>query len=153
MSEPGTVLASVCLRLNAEAARYVLIGTRALQLWGIVAPGLDIQLLVEPTPANVERVLRGLRRAGCRFAREWLATEVANRQVTVLGQTPQVDILTVAAGVHFRHAVLAAHRFVIEGVTIPTASIEDLITIRQTGRRADAEQILLLEAIQRRTLG
>lgn len=153
MTDPRTTLARICLELNHEAARYLLIGSRALQLWGSSTAALDIELLVEPTPANAERVLRGLRRAGFGFARDWLAAEVAERQVTVLGTVPRVDLLTVACGVRYRHAALSAHPFLIEGVTIPTASLEDLIATKHTGRPEDAAEIILLEEIRRLKAG
>ncbi len=153
MTAASTLLAAVCQQLNEEMARYLLIGNRALQLWGSATSGLDLELLIEPTPANAERVLRGLKRAGFGFAREWLAAEVAERQVTVFGTVPRVAILTVASGVRYRHAVLAAHPFVIEGVTIPAASLDDLIATKHTGRPEDAAQIRLIEAIRQLKAG
>lgn len=48
--------------LEDEAAEYVLIGAVALDAWGIGRFTQDVDLLVRPTPANVERVRRALRR-------------------------------------------------------------------------------------------
>lgn len=153
MTVPQTALASICGRLNAEGARYLVIGARALQLWGSTWPGLNIEILIEPTPANAERVLRAMRQAGFKFARDWLAAEVAERQVTVLGTIPRVDILTVACGVRYRHAAMGSHPFQVEGVTIPAASLDDLMATMHTGRPNDAAAIRVLEEIRKRRAG
>ncbi|MDZ4674103.1 MAG: hypothetical protein SGI84_06590 [Gemmatimonadota bacterium] len=153
MSDRETVLASICRRLNEEAARYLLIGARALQLWGSTSATLHLAILIEPTPANAERVLRAMRNAGFGFAKEWLAADVAARQVTVLGTVPRVDIMTVACGVQYRHAALSAQPFMVEGVTIPTASLNDLIATMHTGRPEDAAAVRVLEEIRRLPAG
>lgn len=149
MTGRETALASICRRLNEEGARYLLIGARALQLWGSTSASVNVEILIEPTPANAERVLRAMRQAGYGFAKDWLAGDVAERQVTVLGTVPRVDILTVACGVRYRHAALSAQPFLVEGVTIPTASLEDLIATMHTGRPEDAAAIRVLEEIRR----
>jgi hypothetical protein len=50
------------MALEDEAAEYVLIGAVALDAWGIGRFTEDVDLLVRPTPANVERVRGALRR-------------------------------------------------------------------------------------------
>ncbi len=69
--------------------------------------------------------------------------------VTVVGDIPRVDIMTVAWQVHYAEAIAAAHTFEVEGVRIPTASIEHLIASKRTGRLQDAADIELLEEIRR----
>jgi len=62
---------------------------------------------------------------------------------------PRVDILTVAWSVHFAEAYTAARTFELEGVRIPTASLEHLIASKRTGRLQDAADIAVLEEIRR----
>jgi hypothetical protein len=127
----------------------VLAGARALQLWGSARATRDIDILIEPTVENAARVLAALARCGFGFAKEWLAEEVAERHVTIIGDSPRVDILTVAWSVHYREAYPAATVFEVEGVRIPTLSIDHLIASKRTGRLQDAADIEVLEEIRR----
>ena len=144
-----THLAQVCAELNAEGARYVLVGASAMQLWGTTRATRDIDILIERTEENAERVLRALSRVGFGLAREWLASTVASKPVSIIGDSPRVDILTVAWSVHYPEAAEAAATFTLEGVEIPTASIEHLIASKRTGRLQDAADIEVLEEIRR----
>src|SRR5688572_16814324 len=123
---PTTRLAQVCLALNAERARYIVFGASALQLWGSTRATRDIDILVDPAVANVKRVLRALGRLGFGFAKELVAAEVASRAVTMIGDVPNVDILTRAWNVKYADASPRIEIFEIEGVRVPAASIEDL---------------------------
>ena len=143
-------VAMVCARLNAERARYVLVGATAMQFWGTTRATQDIDILIEPTERNAKRVLRALGSLGFGLANELLAADVASRPVTVVGDTPNVDILTSAWNVTWEQSVPRATTFTVEGVPVPTASIEDLIESKRTGRLQDAADIEVLEEIQRR---
>jgi predicted nucleotidyltransferase len=149
VSDYETDLAEVCSHLNREGARYVLVGARALQLWGSGRATRDIDILIEPTEDNAARVLRALGGVGFGFAKEWNAEEVARRHVTVIGDMPRVDIMTIAWSVKYHQAVPAATTFDVEGVPIPTISIDHLIASKRTGRLQDAADIEVLEEIKR----
>jgi len=144
-----TRVARVCSRLNAEHAKYVVMGAIAMQLWGTTRATRDIDILIEPTVANAKRVLRALAALGLGLAGEHLAQDVATRAVTMIGDTPNVDILTRAWNVTWKQAHARATTFKIEGVSVPTASIEDLIESKRTGRLQDAADIEILEEIRK----
>jgi len=144
-----TELAEVCWRLNESGAQYLLVGARALQLWGSARATRDIDILIEPTEANAQRVLDALASTGFGFAKEWAAAEVARKFVTIIGDSPRVDILTLAWSVRYRDAVREAVRFEVEGVGIPTVSLEDLMASKRTGRPQDVADLLVLEEIRR----
>ena len=149
MTRFQTQLAAVCERLNAHGAEYVLVGATALQLWGSTRATRDIDILIPPDEENARRVLAALSEIGFGLAREWLAEDIATRPVTIIGDVPRVDILTVAWSVHYADARPAATEFELEGVKIPTASIEHLIESKRTGRLQDAADIEALEEIRR----
>ncbi len=153
MKEYTSRLALVCSRLNAERARYVLVGATAMQFWGTSRATQDIDILIEPTARNAKRVLRALASLGFGLAGEHLAEDVAARPVTIIGDTPNVDILTRSWNVRWEDAQPRATTFEVEGVPVPTASIEDLIESKRTGRLQDAADIEVLEEIQRRRGG
>lgn len=147
--EYETTLAQVCSALNREDAKYVLVGAMAMQLWGSTRATRDVDILIEATVPNAERVLRALGEIGLGLAKEWLAEEVAKKPVTIIGDVPRVDVLTVAWSVHYPEAARDATVFKVEGVEIPAASIEHLIASKQTSRLQDAADIEALEEIRR----
>lgn len=144
-----TELADVCWRLNEAGAKYVLAGARALQLWGSARATRDIDILIEATEANAQRVLDALSTMGYGFANEWAASEVAKKFVTIIGDDPRVDILTLAWSVRYRDAARSAVRFDVEGVEVPTLSLDDLIASKRTGRPQDEADLVVLEEIRR----
>jgi hypothetical protein len=145
----STHLADVCSRLNRHGSRYVLVGAAALQLWGTTRATKDIDILIDRTVENGRRVLAALSEVGFGLAREWLAEEIVVKPVTIIGGSPRVDILTVAWSVHYPEAAADATVFTVEGVEIPTASIDHLIASKRTGRLQDAADIEVLEEIRR----
>ncbi len=149
MKAPETRVGRVCAALNRQGARYVVFGATALQLWGSARATRDIDILIEPTVANARRVLAALAELGLGLAKEWLAEEIVRKPVTVLGDAPRVDILTVAWTVSYDEARGDAVVFEVEEVGIPTASIDHLIASKRTGRLQDAADIEVLEAIKR----
>lgn len=149
MREYATRVARVCSALNSTGAQYLVVGATAMQLWGTSRATQDIDILVEPSVANVRRVLAGLATLGFGIAGELDAADVASRPVTMIGDTPNVDVLTRAWNVLWEQAAPKAHRFEVEGVAIPTASIADLIESKRTGRLQDSADIEVLEQILR----
>ena len=149
MKRYQTQLAEVCAHLNSRHAKYVVVGATAMQLWGTTRATRDIDLLIQATTPNARRVLAALGEVGFGFAREWLAAEVAAKPVTIIGDSPRVDVLTVAWSVHYPEAARDATVFTVEGVKIPAASIEHLIASKRTGRLQDAADIEVLEEIRR----
>jgi len=147
MPEPTTRVGRVCALLNATEARYVLVGASAMQLWGTTRATRDVDILIEPTLENAQRVLTALSQLPWGVAAEWDASAIIRKPVTIIGDQPNVDILTVAWSVHYRDAAPAATVFEVEGVRIPTASIPHLIASKRTGRLQDAADILVLEEI------
>jgi len=94
-------------------------------------------------------VLRALASLGFGLAAEHLAEDVATRAVTMIGDMPNVDILARAWNLEWVDARRGATTFDVEGVAVPTASIEDLIESKRTGRLQDAAGIEMLEEIRR----
>jgi len=120
-----------------------------MQLWGTTRAVRDIDILIDPTEENAARVLSARSQLGLGIASEHSARDVMSRVVTMIGDISNVDILTRAWNVLWSEASLHATAFEVEGVQIPTASIEDLIAAKQTGRLQDAADIEVLEEIRR----
>lgn len=149
----STRVAQLCSLLNAERARYVVVGATALQLWGTTRATRDIDILIDPTLANARRVLRALERLGIGVAAELSPEEIIRRPVTIIGDIPNVDVFTRAWNLKYAEAGPAATVFEVEGVKVPAASIEHLIESKRTGRLQDAADIEVLEEIRRLRAG
>jgi hypothetical protein len=148
-SEPKLIAAQICQALNAAGARYLVIGGIACILHGYVRATTDLDVLIERSPKNAERVLDGLANAEYGFAREWTAKELLGRPITVIGDDPAVDVFTVAWTVKYEEAVRGALSAQVEGVVIPFMGLDDLIATKRTGRLQDAADIEVLEEIKR----
>ncbi|MEO7966021.1 MAG: hypothetical protein ABIT38_19090 [Gemmatimonadaceae bacterium] len=146
--DPKSKLARVCLLLNEENARYLLVGAMAMQLWGTSRSTRDVDILIEPSVDNAERVLRALSALPFRLAAEIDPRELVARPVTMIGDTPNVDVLTRAWNVTWADAERDIAVFEVEGVPIPTLSLAHLIESKRTGRTQDAADIEILEALR-----
>jgi hypothetical protein len=148
VTAPQTRVARVCALLNAADARYVVVGATAMQLWGSSRATRDIDVLIEPTIGNAARVLEALAALPFGVAREILPEELVRRGVTMIGDTPNVDVLTRAWNVRWDDASRDIAVFEVEGVPIPTVSLHALIASKRTGRAQDVADIEILEAIR-----
>ena len=146
--KPKTPLAAVCAALNAEGARYLVVGASAVQLWGSTRATRDIDILIDPTLENAQRVIDALSTIGFGVAKELTPEEILRKVVTVIGDTPNIDILTRAWNLKYSDAEPNSTTFKVEAVSIPAPSIEDLIESKHTGRLQDEADIQILEAIR-----
>ena len=140
----------MCAALNRAKARYLVIGGIACILHGYARATEDIDILIERTAENADRILKALATLGYGFAREWTATEILKRQITVVGDDPRVDIFTVAWSIKYAQAASRSDTVAVAGVRIPLIGIDDLIETKRTGRLQDAADIEVLEEIRRR---
>ncbi len=141
-------IAEVCALLNAEDVNYVVVGGSALALHGAVRATKDIDILVEPTLENVTRALRALEGLTFGIARELDPAEVLRAHLTVVGDIPRVDLLTLAWSVRYADAAPRLVWLDVDGVEVPVADLETLIWSKQTGRLHDAADVETLERLK-----
>jgi hypothetical protein len=149
MTDAPSRLAVLCRLLNSERARYVIVGATAMQLWGTTRATRDIDILIDPTLENAERVLRALAQLPYGVAREHTPAELVAQPVTMIGDTPNVDVLTRAWNLSWSQAERGGAVFTVDGVKVPTVSIENLIESKRTGRAQDVADIQILEELLR----
>ena len=141
-------LVTVCRLLNAAGVRYVVIGGFALALHGAVRATKDIDILIEPTLENARRALQALEQLTFGIARELDPAVVAANPLTIVGDDPRVDLLTLAWSVRYADAAPRRLTVEIEGVEIPFADIDTLIRSKQTGRLQDMADVETLEELK-----
>ncbi len=149
---PGTDnrVLRVCRLLNRHRARYLLAGGVAANLHGSVRATKDVDILVPREGANMARVLAALGELPYGIARELDASAISNNPITIVGDDPRVDILTIAWTVTFEHAWGSRVVRRIEGVRVPYLGRDDLIASKQTGRPADQADIEVLTSLRQR---
>jgi len=143
---PGTAnrVLRVCRLLNRRRVRYLLAGGVAANLHGSVRATKDVDVLVPRDVSNMERLLDALAELPFGVARELDASEVAAKPITIIGDDPRVDVLTVAWTVSFEAAWPRREVRTIAGVRVPYLSRADLIASKQTGRASDLADLELL---------
>jgi hypothetical protein len=139
----------VCALLNRHRVRYILAGGVAANLHGSVRATRDVDILVPKDRANAERLLQALSELPYGVARELDAREVFDRAITIVGDDPRVDILTVAWDVTFERAWPSRLVRRISGVRVPYLGLSDLLRSKRTGRARDQADIEALRGARR----
>jgi hypothetical protein len=95
---PGTDnrVVRVCRLLNRHRARYLVAGGVAANLHGSVRATKDVDILVPRDEANMVRVLAALCELPYGIARELEASDIVRNPITIVGDDPRVNVLTVA---------------------------------------------------------
>lgn len=136
---PGTDnrVLRVCRLLNAHRVRYLVAGAVAANLHGSVRATKDVDILVPKDLTNMQRLLDALSELPFGIARELDPHVLATKPITIIGDDPRVDVMTVAWTVTFDRAW--PNRIVrrIAGVRVPYLSLRDLKRSKQTGRPQD----------------
>ncbi len=146
---PRSKALQVCAALNAAGAKYLVIGGVACVLHGYARATTDVDILIERTRENAERILEGLSTIGYGFARELVPEEILERPIFVIGDDPAVDVFLVAWSVKYEDAVTRASIVHVDGVAVPLISLDDLIETKRTGRPLDTADIEALEEVKR----
>lgn len=142
-------LATVCRLLNAGDVKYVVVGGFAVALHGVVRATKDVDVLIEPTLANAGRALKALEGLPWGVSRQLDPAVIVANPITVIGDDPRVDLLTLAWSVRYADAAPRAQRVEIDGVEIPFADLDTLIRTKQTDRFQDKADVESLEQVKR----
>ena len=127
--------------------RYVIIGGIAAILHGVPRATFDLDLLIDPSPENAERLLRALRQARLATAVMTTADRLLDNEITVFNDRLRIDVQTRTPGLDFETAW--QNRVVIEhhGQPFFVASRDDLIAAKKAaGREIDLADVESLEA-------
>ena len=138
----------VCRLLQQHQANYVLVGGCACGLHGLVRSTQDVDLLVEPTPENLQRVLDALSELPDHAARELTVKDLQDNVVVKIADAVMVDVAKQAWTLDYAEASKDAITLESDGVKIIYASLDALIKSKSTYREQDhidRQQLLLLK--------
>ena len=138
-------LLKLCEALNAEGVRYVLIGGFAVILHGFVRATKDIDLLIDASADNVQRLKRAMAFLPDNAIALIADDEVEKYQVVRIADEIVVDLLKAACGVDYARAADGGIEIrTVDGVAIAVGRKELLIETKQTLRPSDAADVQFL---------
>jgi hypothetical protein len=145
-SRPPTTgdLIQLCRLLNAESARYVVIGGMSIIHHGFVRTTEDIDILVQSDEENLGRVRRALMNLPDGAAKELALSDFVSYQVVRVADEFVVDVLLTACGMTYHDAVSGIEYHEYGGVRIPFASRNLMIRLKRTLRQKDALDLAFL---------
>ena len=130
-------LIDLCRRLNEEDAKYVVVGGMAILQLGLVRATEDIDLLVDTSPENFERIRRAMLSLPDQAIQEVRPTDLDEYVVVRVADEIVVDLMKSACGIDYEEASSAIRPVTLQGVTIPFASAALLWRLKQTVRAKD----------------
>jgi hypothetical protein len=136
--------------LKRHGVRFLLVGAHALAAHGRPRYTADLDILVDPTPANARRVSAAIAEFGFHeTARDW-RWFAKPYHITTMGRVPmRIDVLTSISGVSFR----AAWRNRIAASTVfgevPVLGLAELRANKlASGRPKDLADLALLDELK-----
>ena len=123
--------------LNALEVRYIVVGAFAVAYHGYPRFTADIDLFIERSRENAERVIKVIEKFG--FGELGLSVDdfLKEDQVIQLGVAPnRIDLLTFISGVDFQDAWTTREQGEIEGLRVPFISKEMLKRNKRTSGRS-----------------
>jgi predicted nucleotidyltransferase len=134
--ETGPLL-RVCQLLNGKGAKYLVAGGYAMILNSFIRATEDVDILIDHSTENFEKVIAGLSLLSDGAARELTPEDFLENTVVKIADEVEVDVTTSAWSVTYQDAIAHAQEKVIDGVKIPYLSLEDLIRSKQSHREQD----------------
>ncbi len=126
--------------------RYMVIGGVASVLYGVPRATFDLDILIEATTENAQRLLAALVEAGFGTATMTNAKDIVEHEITVFNDRVRIDVQTCTPGVSFQDAWRRRKTLTYQGQDFFIVSREDLIAAkRASGRQVDLEDVRLLE--------
>lgn len=139
-------LQDVFSSLHANDVKYVTIGGIAAVLHGVPRATFDLDILIEATPDNAQRLLDALIAAGLGTATFISAEELLGREITIFKDRVRIDVQTHTPGIRFADVWENRVTMEYQGNAFYVLSRDDLIASkRAAGRQIDLEDIRLLE--------
>ena len=138
-------LVNVCQSLNAQGAKYVVVGGMAIRAAGYLRETFDLDLIVDTELENEARVFRALEFLPDNAVSELKPGEVSNYTVVRICDEITVDLMKSASGIEFEEAIGDSVVRVVGGVHIPFASPRLLWRMkRSTHREKDQGDLVFL---------
>ena len=142
-----TRLQDVFASLESRQVRYLVIGGIAAVLYGVPRVTFNLDILIDATSENAERLLDALLAAGVGVASLTTADELLANEITIFQDRVRIDVQTSTPGLTFEDAWARRETMTYEKQAFPVVSRADLIAAkRAAGRPVDLEDVRMLQA-------
>src|SRR4030042_5996584 len=120
--------------------KYMVIGAVASVLYGVPRATFDLDILIEATAENAQRLLSALVDAGFGTATMTNAGDILKHEITLFNDRVRIDVQTCTPGVSFQDAWNRRKTVTYKGQEFFILSKEDLISSKRAcGRDVDME--------------
>ena len=143
-------LVTLCRNLNAHDVRYVIVGGFAVIRFGYIRATGDIDLLVENSPENIEKIRRALSYLPDGEAQNINDTDLDEYRVVRVSGEITVDLLGRACDVTYRDTISHILTDEIQGVKIPYLKPELLIKTKMGFIPKDVQDRDYLQELMKR---
>jgi len=137
--------------LQEAKVEFVIVGAHALAAHGLSRATGDLDVFVQPSPDNANRVVAALRAFGAPLAQHGVTKSDFEKPNTVyqIGLPPcRVDLMTSISGVSFDEASSSRMTIEIEGLKLAVLGRQALLkNKRATGRAKDKVDADMLEKL------
>jgi hypothetical protein len=137
-------LEQLCLHLNAQGARYVVVGGFAIRAAGLLRRTMDIDLLIETGVENETKVKAALMNLPDQAIEDLRPGEVAEQTVVRVADEIMIDLMKSGCAVDYAEAIRDADTIAVGRALIPFASPRTLWKMKQTVRERDIPDRLFL---------
>ncbi len=139
-------LQAVFASFQSHDVKYVVIGGIAAVVHGIPRATFDLDILIEASPENAQRLLDALLAADLGTAAMITAQELVAQEITVFKDRVRIDVQTSTPGITFHGAWQRRETMTYQGQDFYVVSRADLIaSTRAAGRDVDLEDVRMLE--------
>ena len=140
-------LQNVFASFQKNDVKYLVIGGIAAVLYGVPRATFDLDVLIEPTRDNVERLLSAMIEAGLGTASLTNAEDVLSKEITIFTDRIRLDVQTSTPGISFEQAWQRRVTMNYRGQTLEVISVGDLIASKTAaGRDVDLEDVRILKS-------
>jgi tRNA nucleotidyltransferase/poly(A) polymerase len=125
--------------------RYLVIGGIAAVLYGVPRATFDLDILIEATKENAQKLLNALVDIGFGTAQMTSADEIIEKEITIFTDRIRLDVQTSTPGIRFEDAWRRRTIMTYEGQDFDVVSFADLIQSKTSaGREVDLEDVRIL---------
>jgi len=143
-------LSDICKRFNENGVKYVIVGGCAVILHGLPRTTQDIDIIIEISQENIERIknaLKGLVSSGLdELTYELVENYVTKKGVIRIGTDEgfYIDLIPKIGEITYEKVIKNAEKELIDDTIIIYAGLDDLIESKKTIRAQDEKDRIFL---------
>ncbi|PYS22816.1 MAG: hypothetical protein DMF72_11900 [Acidobacteria bacterium] len=140
-------LQTIFASFQKNDVKYLVIGGIAAVLYGVPRATFDLDVLIEPSPQNAERLLKAMIDAGLGTASLTTVEDLLSKEITIFTDRIRLDVQTSTPGIIFEDAWARRVTMNYKGQALEVVSLRDLIASkRAAGREVDLQDVRILES-------